>query len=1073
MTIMKMPGRFTRLVLAVACVGSACAQSFGVSNFAGANSVRDNASATQNFFRKPLGVASDANGNLYVADGDDNRIRRINPGGIITTIAGTGRGGFFGDGGQAVDAQLNFPRNLALDRKRNLLYVVDYFNARVRQINLQTGIIRTVAGNGILRFTAPGPDAGAIPMSPNGIAVDADGNLYISDETANRIYKVAVPPGALTILAGTGEFGDAGDNAPAIGAKFRFPTGMAMDASNNLIVIDYLNTRVRKINLQTGMITALAGDGFPTTDGDGGSATLASVLYPDAVSADDAGNVLISEYLQIRIVRNGIISTVAGTKVRGYTGDGGSALQSRIGFSEGVTALGGSDFAISDTENHRLRRVTQGVISTIAGTDVKDGGPATSAYLNSPRGIIRDTAGNVFITDSQNFLLRKINATGQINTAAGIGIPGSPLERLGLSRGMALDSRGNLYIADSGNNRILLIPQNGPSRIFAGPANGSSGPSTEGGLATTAKFSSPRGVAVDAADNVYVADWGNNRIRKIDAALGTVTSIAGNGRSAFAGDGAAASAAGLSPAAIVIDKSGNLIVADDVNNRIRQIDLKTGIITTIAGNGTAGASTDNTAAKLVSLTFPEAVAVDAQNNLYVGQLGYIHKISVTTGLINRIAGNGSFATTKETGAAVEVPMDPLDIKVNADGSILVADATNHRVRLLTALRPASLTISSGNNQSVPPGTNLSIAVKITDATGLIIFNEPVTFAVVSGVATLSKLTSFTSTDGIASTVVVVGSDAGPVTVRASAAGLTPVTFTLTSTLGAVLPIVSSGGVAGAPLSTPAIRAVSPNAIASVFGTNFAPAGTSKIVSASDLVNGRIPLNLAGVCVQVGAVKAPIYALFANQVNFQVPALVAASTNVDVRVITSCGTSDEKISLPESVPVRAATPEFFYFSQTVSGRNPIAAINAISGQPVGATFAAAKPGDVVSLFATGLGETDPALEAGQIPDSIARVRGNVQIQLGGKPLANSNILYVGIAPFNPGLYQVNLIIPADASDGDLAVDLQVGTQSTPVGPYLTVKGGGPAPSESFKQRQLDQLQRSEGLTKREAPQVRRH
>lgn len=466
------------------------------------------------------------------------------------------------------------------------------------------------------------------------------------------------------------------------------------------------------------------------------------------------------------------------------------------------------------------------------------------------------------------------------------------------------------------------------------------------------------------------------------------------------------------------------------------------------------------------------MGMDTQGNLYVGQRGYVHRISATTGLISKIAGNRLFSTTKETGAATDVPMDPSDISINSDGSILIADATNHRVRLLSPLRPASLTISSGNNQSVPAGTNLSISVKLTDAAGLIIYNEPVTFSVVSGTATLSKYTNFTGTDGIAATVVAVGASAtGAVTVRASAANLTPVTFTLTASAASALPTVSSGGVAGAPLSTPAIRAVSSNAIASVFGTNFAAAGTSRIVGAADLQAGKIPTTFAGVCVQVGAVRAPIYAVFANQVNFQVPALVPDATTADVRVITSCGTADEKISAPEAVPARAATPEFFYFSQTSDGRNPIAGLNAVTGQPVGATFPAAKPGDIVALYATGFGDTDPSLDAGQIPDSIARVKGNVQIQFGSKALPAGNILYVGIAPFNPGLYQVNLKIPDDTADGDMAVTVLIGSQSTPVGPYLTVKGSGIAPSDVGKHLELLRIQRM-GSVDRERLEIRK-
>ena len=638
------------LALYAVSVTSVFGQSYGVSTYAGANSLKDNASATEKFLRRPQGVVADANGNIYLADGADNRIRRVTPGGIITTIAGTGRGGYFGDGGPAIESQLNSPINLALDRKRGLLYVADYENLRVRQINLQTGIIRLVAGNGKVPFTSAGPDAGSVGMSPNGVAVDSDGNLYISDDANNRIYKVVVATGALSVIAGTGEFDSTGDNGPANVSKFAGPTAMAMDAANNLYFIDYYASRVRKINLSTLVMTAVAGDGFLGSDGDGGPATRASILYPDAIAVDDAGNVLISEALQIRIVKAGIITKLAGTKVRGFTGDGGGANQARIGFAEGLATLSGDDYVIADTENHRLRKVTLSIINTIAGGDVKDGGAATAAYLSSPHGIIKDAAGNLIVTDSENYLVRKVATGGQISSIAGAGLPGSPIDRVGYGRGMAYDSRGNLYIADSSNNRIMILPTSGTMRVYAGPSNGASGLSAEGGLATTARFFSPKGVAIDSNDNVYVADWGNNRIRKIDASALTVTTFAGNGKLAYSGDGGPATAAGFSPAALLFDRQGNLLIADDSNNRIRRIEITTGRISTIAGDGTAGTTGDNVAATATSLYYPEALAVDAQNNIYVGRFGYVLKVAASSP--SRTSANSIVSSTSAANAYV-------------------------------------------------------------------------------------------------------------------------------------------------------------------------------------------------------------------------------------------------------------------------------------------------------------------------------------------------------------------------------------------------------------------------------------
>ena len=1060
----------TIMGIALTSVAPAWGQSYGVTTIAGANSLNDNASATTNFLRQPSGVTVDGNANIYLSDGDDNRIRRITPGGIITTIAGNGKSGYSGDGGQAVNAQLSGPQQLSLDRKTNLLYVVDYLNYSVREINLQSGVIRSVAGSGSFPFSGPGPDATKIGMSPSGVAAD-NGIIYIADDLNHRIYRVTASTGALTLLAGAGGSGNSGDNGPAAAAKFFGPTQLALDVTSNvLFVIDYYNTRVRKVQLQSGIVTGAAGDGFPTTDGTGGNALVASVFFPDAIAVDEQGNLYISEALQIRKVTaaTSIISLIAGTITPGFSGDGGPSNQARLGFSQGVASIGNGDLIVADTDNHRVRKIVQGTINTIAGTDIRDGGQATSAFLNTPRGILKDAAGNIYLSDTRNYFVRKISPSGVISSIGGTGGYGTQADRITDGRTLAFDSKGNLYVPDARNNRIAQISASGTTKVFAGSSSGASGASAEGVLATTAKFNRPTSIAIDANDNVYVADWLNSRVRKIDPVTGLVTTVAGNGTPTYSGDGGFATAAGINPYGLAFDKQGNLLISDYLNNRIRRLDVNTGRISLLAGDGTAANTNDNIAAASASITRPEQLTVDAQGNVFVTHAGFIHKISAA-GIVSKVAGNGNFTGGKETGAGVDVAMDPVDVRVNSDGGILFADYSNHKIRLLTPLKPANLTISGGNNQSVPAGANLTISVKLTDAASLLIFNEPVTFTVVSGTATLSKATVNTGTDGVASTVVLVGANAaGLVTVRAVAAGLNPVTFVLSPTAAVTAPTISSGGVAGAPLSGPPVKALSRNGIASVFGSNFAAAGTSKIVSPADLDGGKIPINFAGVCVQVGAVKAPIYAVFANQVNFQVPELPAGAANVDVRVLTDCGTAKEQVSAPESVAARAAVPEFFYFAQTADGKNPIAAANAVSGQLIGPSFVAAKPGDVLTLYGTGFGDTEPNLDPGQIPISIASVKGSIQMKFGGRVLATSNVLYVGIAPFNPGLYQVNLIVPSDAADGNQTVELQIGDQSSPLGPYILVKSPNGSTTNVLHQ---DELSKAERESRRRGPDAR--
>jgi len=259
--------------------------------------------------------------------------------------------------------------------------------------------------------------------------------------------------------------------------------------------------------------------------------------------------------------------------------------------------------------------------------------------------------------------------------------------------------------------------------------------------------------------------------------------------------------------------------------------------------------------------------------------------------------------------------------------------------------------------------------------------------------------------------------------------------------GGPTPTISTGGVIGAGLSTPAVRQISANGIISVFGENFAPAGTARLVGSEDLVGGRLPANLAGVCVQVGDQMARMFHVFPNQLNIQVPTLAGAG-NVPVQVITSCGGASEVRSNSETVVLQSAAPEFFFFARNADGRNPIAAINAqtfgLIGAPnliPGATFTPARPSDIVALFATGLGRTNPAVQAGELPPGIASTVDPVTVMVGS---ADAEVLYAGVAPGLAGLYQINIRIPASAADGDQPVTARIGSLATPAGAFLTVR-----------------------------------
>lgn len=342
----------------------------------------------------------------------------------------------------------------------------------------------------------------------------------------------------------------------------------------------------------------------------------------------------------------------------------------------------------------------------------------------------------------------------------------------------------------------------------------------------------------------------------------------------------------------------------------------------------------------------------------------------------------------------------------------------------------------------------ALIVRVVGAAGVPVGGIEVTYAVTSGSATLSATSTRTDANGLAGVGVTLGSAVGAVTVTATVAGLAPVRFSLTATEATapvvVGPRVAAGGVVGVGGSIPPVKQISSNGLASIYGENFAPSGTARVVSAEDIVGGRVPTKLAGVCVEVAGQRAPVLAVYPKQLNIQVPTL-SATGEAAVQVILNCGETGEVRSNLERVALQAATPEFLYFVLNADGKNPIAAVNAVTGERVGppalivgVTFVPARPGDVLTLYATGFGMTEPAFQAGELPDRVAAVVGPVKVTVGGVELGPGDLLYAGLSPGLAGVYQVNLRLPGDLPDGDLPVVVRVGAFSSPPGGYITVR-----------------------------------
>lgn len=681
-------------------------------------------------FNYPTGIAMDTAGNFYVADTDNDTIRKVTPGGLASTIAGVA--GNVGDSdGTNDDAQFNYPSGIAVDGFGNV-YVADTYNSTIRMIT-PAGVVTTIAGVAGKTGAVDGNGTNALFDYPSAIAVDANGTLFVADSQNDTIRKMTLSASTWTVSTIAGRAGSSGStDASGASARFNNPSGIAVDANDSVYVADTDNDTIRMISLIGGSwnVTTIAG-----SPGNPGSANGVNPRFdaPFGVSVDSRGEVYVGDMdndtVRILVQSGGVwsASTLAGSA--GVPGDlNQSGTSAQFNHPAGLVADPNFNVYVADAQNALIRKVTSaGAVSTIAGSAGGKGstdGPGDDARFYLPIGTAVDANDNVFVADTQNNTIRRITSVGDVSTLAGLaGNSGSvdgvgSFARFDAPNGVAVDTNDNVYVADTGNSTVRMIT---PTQVVITLAGSAGNPGSADGVSTNALFDYPGGIAVDNNGNVYVADTGNDTIREIKPAGTTwiVTTLAGQAGVPGTSDGAGTAALFNGPASLAVDSAGNIFVADSVNSTIRKITPvgSTWVVSTVAGHAGVTGTSDGMGA-LAQFHFPQGIAVDAADNLYVSDtFNYtIRKIepSATNWTTATIGSVPDGQPGSEDGTGEEARFwNPSGMAVDASGSIFVGDTKNNTIRKGVFAQYVKYT-------SMPyaaPASNAAIMVTLTNQDG--------------------------------------------------------------------------------------------------------------------------------------------------------------------------------------------------------------------------------------------------------------------------------------------------------------------------------------------------------------------
>jgi len=878
------------------------------------------------------------------------------------------------------------PRRVTLDSAGNV-----YFTSGNCVFKLSGSTLSLVAGNSRAGFSGDGgPAVNARLNAPYGMAIDSTGNIYVADSLNNRV-RVISPAGIINTFAGNGYLGFPGafgDGAAAVNANLQLPLGVAVDSKGNVYIADTGNNSIREVT-PNGIIQTLAGDGYASYFGDTQLAIRAEFNHPADVAIDSAGNIYIadtSNALVRRITTDGLINIYAGsTSTTGYSGDNGAATSAGLIEPYALALDNSSNLYIAERADGRIRVVNykSGNITTAVGNGTLgfsgDGSAATQAELNVPTGVAVDSGGNIYIADSGNNRVRKAaSGGGSINTIAGnggisySGDGGRAIQaQLNAPQAVTVDAAGNFYIADTGNHVVRKVTAAGTISTIAG--NGTAGFSGDNGAGGSAMLNAPQGLAVDAAGNVYIADTGNSRIRKLTAG-GTISTYAGSSSAGYGGDGGAATSAQLDlPIGLTLDASGNLYIADYGNNVVRKV-TPGGTISTVAGSGVQGYSGDGGQATKAAMYGPQAVALDSAGNLYVAD-SQNSRIRVVTpgGTIGTVAGTGIAGYTGDGGLATLAQIvNPAGLVVDSSGSIYLSDSASV-VRKVYPNGPI-FTIAGNTTLGYSGDGGLALSAQLNSPTGLGLDASGNVYVADTSNQAIRLLQPSVSTTGIAAVVSAASNQTG---------------------------------------------AIAPGDVLVLYGSGLGPAGGAVPNTVGS--NGAFGTSVAGTTVFFAGTPAPILYSSANQVGVIAPFEIGGA-NTEVYV-----TYQGQPSNAVTVPVASVAPALFTLD--FSGKGQAAAIN-LDGSVNGAAHPAAS-GSFVSLYATGLGQTNPSGVDGALATvPLPQPSQTVTATIGGQP---ATVQYAGAAMgIVEGVSQINLQVPTGLTPGANSVVITIGGVSSQAG-----------------------------------------